>query len=226
MARSAIHSVVQPALIPAGARASRDEDDRARWLADLAGPDQIADSAIRLLREEGGGDLTEPLRLGRMPEDIALEMGGFGQKMVLVGMVAVTVRLQAIKRVRRDRMINAVPHGGGTASLGPGSGMVAVSFQNRGSGISESLMAGGIEALFRVDPGRQKVQRGSGPGLAIAREVLAHFGGALAIRTRRGGGLQHEITLPTLIAWPRHNSRFARPVCEGAGFHRAAFGKS
>lgn len=161
-----------------------------------------------------------------MPEDIALEMGGFGQKMVLVGMVAVTVRLQAIKRARHHRMINAATHGGGTASLGPGGGMAAFTFQNRGSGISESLIAGGIESFFRVDPGRQKLPPGSGPGPVIAREILEHFWRCTEHprpqewwAATRNHPVHIDCPAPTQLP-------FRAPVCEGAGFHRAAFGKS
>ncbi|MBJ2149550.1 ATP-binding protein [Paracoccus sp. IB05] len=136
-------------------------------------------------------------------EEAALEMGGIGLQMILAGMMPVMVSAGplALKRALRNLMTNAATHGGGgTVSLGPEGAMTVATIQHHGPGIPESLIDRVFEPFFRVDPGRQKVQPGAGPGLAIAFEILSRFGGAIAIRNRMGGGMEQEITLPILTA--------------------------
>ncbi|TIX52243.1 MAG: two-component sensor histidine kinase, partial [Mesorhizobium sp.] len=46
------------------------EEDREKWLSDLDELDRIADSAIRLVREEVNQDAVEPVALDTLVRDI------------------------------------------------------------------------------------------------------------------------------------------------------------
>ncbi|WP_112313158.1 ATP-binding protein [Pseudogemmobacter bohemicus] len=176
-----------------------DDEERARWLADLEELDQIADSAIRLVREEAGGDLAEPLRLDQMVQTIAGEMTEIGQEMRLdpAPPLTVTAAPLALKRALRNLMANAATHGGGgTVSLQSDGPQAVITIRDLGPGIPGPLIDRVFEPFFRVDPARQKGIPGAGLGLAIAREILARFGGSLAIRNHPDGGLEQVITLP------------------------------
>lgn len=178
-----------------------DDTERAKWLADLEELDQIADSAIRLVREEAGGDTAEPLRLDLLLRDTCAELAEIGQEITLESgePVMVTAGPLALKRALRNLMVNAATHGGGGAIVLTKEAVVArITLSDEGPGIPDALIGRVFEPFFRVDPARQKAVPGAGLGLAIAREILGRFGGSLQIRNRPGGGLEQEITLPIL----------------------------
>ena len=176
-----------------------DDADRAKWLADLEELDQIADSAIRLVREEAGGDAAEPLRLDLLLAEITGEMAETGQHMALEAPAPVTITAGplALKRALRNLMVNAATHGGGGETrLSQDGGFTRITIRDHGPGIPPDLIDRVFEPFFRVDPARQKAIPGAGLGLAIAREILGRFGGSLTIRNHPDGGLVQDITLP------------------------------
>ena len=60
-----------------------DDEDRATWLKDLDELDRIADSAIRLVREEVSSDPREPVDLGGLLREIVAELGDLGMPVAL-----------------------------------------------------------------------------------------------------------------------------------------------
>ncbi len=178
-----------------------EDEERAKWLSDLEELDQIADSAIRLVREEAGGDAVEPLRLDRMLGDVSAELAEIGQQMpvILADPAEVNAAPLALKRALRNLITNAATHGGGgEIRLKHQGGKAVITLRDHGPGIPEALIDRVFEPFFRVDPARQKQLPGAGLGLAIAREILGRFGGTLVIRNHPEGGLVQEITLPLI----------------------------
>lgn len=175
-----------------------DETERAKWLADLEELDLIADSAIRLVREEvGAGDL-QPLRLDRLLAEIAGELQDLGLPIALAPLPEVTVAAgpMALKRALRNLISNAATHGGGAqVSLTTGNGQAVIRILDDGPGIPEELLSRVFEPFFRVDQARRKMFPGAGLGLAIAREIVERLGGAITIRNRQSGGLEQLCSL-------------------------------
>lgn len=93
-----------------------DEDEREKWLADLAELDSIADSAIRLVREEAQeqDEAVSELRLDRLLDDIAGELAALGYAVSRGDLPALSMRAAplALKRALRNLIINAATHGG------------------------------------------------------------------------------------------------------------------
>jgi signal transduction histidine kinase len=179
------------------------EEEREAWLKDLDELDRIADSAIRLVREEVEGDDAEPLRLDRLVETISTELAEQGLPVTLLRAEPASVKAGplALKRALRNLVINAATHGKGAevtldAARGEGEGEARITIIDRGPGIPPDLLARVFEPFFRVDPARRQTVPGAGLGLAIAKEIVDRTGGRIEIANRPEGGLVQTVTLP------------------------------
>lgn len=177
-----------------------DETEREKWFADLEELDAIADSAIRLVREEAGGDSRETVRLGVLVHEIVDELGHLGYKVSPPALVALPVAAGplALKRALRNLVINAATHGGGaTIELAREGGEAVVRIRDKGPGIPDELIAHVFEPFFRVDAARRKTMPGAGLGLAIAKEIIERFGGTITIANgEKPKGLIQTVRLP------------------------------
>ena len=176
------------------------EEERQAWRSDLEELGQIADSAIRLVREEAGGDgEVEPLEVAELVAEVAAELEQSGLPVTVDALAAGQVRAgkMAIKRSLRNLMVNAAIHGGGgrVSLVAEGNG-VSIVIEDDGPGIPENLIDQAFEPFFRVDPARNKSVPGAGLGLAIAREIIERFGGTVRLENRRPHGLRQVVWLP------------------------------
>lgn len=176
-----------------------DEAEREKWLSDLHELDQIADSAIRLVREEVGADGSEPIRLDRLLSEITQELRSLGQSVTLADTSPATVLAGpiALKRALRNLIANAATHGGGAqVVLARQDDRAVIRILDSGPGIPPELLDRVFEPFFRVDQARRKSLPGAGLGLAIAREIVERLGGSITIRNRDAGGLEQVCSLP------------------------------
>lgn len=175
-----------------------DDEEREKWLADLEELDLIADSAIRLVREEASRDEPEPLRLDLLLHETATEMEELRYPVHLGDLTEVTVRAGplALKRALRNLMVNAATHGGGAEILLEiRREMAVVTITDEGPGIPEELIGQVFEPFFRIDPARRKTIPGAGLGLAIAREIVERYGGKICIANMPHRGLKQQVHL-------------------------------
>lgn len=175
-----------------------EEDERAAWLSDIDELEAIADSAIRLVREEGAGEDRLAVPLDTMLRECIGELGDAGLVIAPGGIAPVSVEAGplALRRALRNLMINAATHGGGgRVRLEAGPSLVQVVIEDDGPGIPEDLLDQVFEPFFRANPGRTQTVKGAGLGLAIAREIIERFGGSITIRNRPEGGLEQVVTL-------------------------------
>lgn len=177
-----------------------DEAEREKWFSDLEELDAIADSAIRLVKEEVGGDKLETVRLGTLVHEIVDELLQLGYKVALPSRVSlpVVVGPLAVKRALRNLIINAATHGrGAKIDLAHEGEQAVVRIRDEGPGIPEELIDHVFEPFFRVDVARRKTMPGAGLGLAIAREIIERFGGTITIaNSNKPRGLVQTIKLP------------------------------
>lgn len=180
-----------------------DEEERAQWLSDLAELDRIADSAIRLVREEVEGGPLETVRIDRLAADVAMELKEIGLDVALLAAVPAYVagRPLSLKRAVRNLAVNAATHGGGARlAVSADAERVVLVIEDDGPGIPEALMGQVFEPFFRVDPARQVKIPGAGLGFAIANEIIARHSGRLTLSNRPGGGLLQRVELPAAEA--------------------------
>ncbi|WP_108660918.1 sensor histidine kinase [Acuticoccus kandeliae] len=175
------------------------DDERDKWLADLAELDAIADSAILLVREEAGHSRVEAVDLSRSLARIANELCELGHAVALARVDGAQVRAApvALKRALRNLMVNAATHGGGaTVSLETSRTEAIVTICDEGPGIPPALIDQVFEPFFRARHARSKAIPGAGLGLAIAREIIERAGGTIVVRNRTPHGLEQVVRLP------------------------------
>lgn len=177
------------------------DEDREVWLKDLSELDRIADSAIRLVREEVDPSPGEAIALGPMVCEIAAELREIGRIVEDVDPgkepLSAAARPFALKRALRNLIDNAALHGGGAhVSLRRGDAEAVIVIADDGPGIPEAVIGRAFEPFFRVDPGRRQFKPGAGLGLAIAKEIIDGAGGSISIVNRPGGGLEQTVRLP------------------------------
>ena len=176
-----------------------DDEEREKWLADLAELDAIADSAIRLVRDQVAPADAQDLRLDRLVEDVAGELRALGYAVAVGALAPVTVTADplSLKRAVRNLVINAATHGkAARVGLSQGGGQACLVIEDEGPGIPEPLMERAFEPFFRVDEARRKAIPGAGLGMAIARQIIDHLGGEVVLENMASKGLRQRVLLP------------------------------
>lgn len=177
-----------------------DDTDREKWLADLAELDTIADSAIRLVRDEVSAEPAQNLRLDALLSQITAELATQGYGATLAGpLTPARIRAEpiALTRALRNLIINAATHGrGAEISLMPQGGWAEICILDHGPGIPDALLERAFEPFFRVDPARRKSPEGAGLGMAIARQSIERLGGRITLENRAPSGLIQRVRLP------------------------------
>jgi signal transduction histidine kinase len=176
-----------------------DEEERARWLADLDELERIADSAILLVREESGKAPPELIQLDDLVSSIGAELRD--QKLDVTETTAGPVKVRAsrltLNRALRNLIINAATHGvRAHVKVGGSNGTARIVIEDEGPGIPHDLIDQVFEPFFRADPARRQDIRGAGLGLTIAREIIQRAGGTVVISNRAEGGLRQIVELP------------------------------
>lgn len=172
------------------------DEERDKWLHDLDELDRIADSAIRLVREEVDQDAVEPVDLGQVVRDLETEMISLGHAVSIGHLDKVFVRAGALglRRALRNLIVNAATHGMGCGvSLSATEGQAVLTIADHGPGIPAELLNKAFEPFFRVDLGRRQSVPGAGLGLAIAKEIIERYGGTITLENRSGGGLSQKV---------------------------------
>lgn len=177
--------------------------DRAHWLDDIAELELIAESAIRLVREEGAGEDQSPVALDLLVQETVAQLADADLPVSVERLdpVTVTAGPLALRRALRNLITNAATHGGGGAvSLAIEDDRARLVIDDRGPGIPAELISRVFEPFFRADPARGQPIKGAGLGLAIAREIIERFGGTIEISNRAEGGLRQVVTMPVAQA--------------------------
>ncbi|WP_027160789.1 ATP-binding protein [Mesorhizobium sp. WSM1293] len=172
------------------------DDERDKWLHDLDELDRIADSAIRLVREEANQDAVEAVDLAKTVRDIEAEMVSLGHAVSIGHLEKVCVRAGALglRRALRNLIVNAATHGKACRiDLAAVDNRAVLTISDHGPGIPPELLNKAFEPFFRVDPGRLQSIPGAGLGLAIAKEIIERYGGTVTLENRRGGGLEQTV---------------------------------
>lgn len=179
------------------------DSDRAGWLDDIAELEAIADSAIHLVKEEGAGEDQGPVALDALVRETASQLAATDLPVSIdqLDPVIVTAGPLALRRALRNLFTNAATHGGGGhVSLSIVNQRARLVIEDTGPGIPEELIPRVFEPFFRADPARGQPIKGAGLGLAIAREIIERFGGAIEISNRPEGGLRQVVTMPVVPA--------------------------
>jgi two-component system, OmpR family, phosphate regulon sensor histidine kinase PhoR len=125
----------------------------------------------------------------QLPESVSLE---------LVPTVNAAGDADRIQQVLVNLLDNAVKYGGGspvTVRVDPVDGVVRLSVQDEGPGLSPAEQARVFEKFYRAGPQLTRTG-GTGLGLYISRELARRMGGRLDVRSEVGAGTTFVLELP------------------------------
>jgi len=83
---------------------------------------------------------------------------------------------------------------------GPGSDTATITVSDQGPGVPQESLGSLFEPFYRVGDARDRASGGTGLGLSISDRAVRAHGGSIRARNKSEGGLEVEITLPTLQA--------------------------
>lgn len=175
----------------------QNDEERHKWLADLEELDRIADSAIRLVREEISNDSLEQVRLDSIVKDIVTELKAIDMNVKSGELEPATISAGplAVTRALRNLLINAATHGqSAMVTVTHLGNRAVVRIIDTGPGIPEERLDQVFEPFFRIDIARQKSFPGAGLGMAIAREIVNRFDGEIIVRNRQPKGLEQVVS--------------------------------
>jgi len=177
------------------------DEEREKWNRDIDEMMHIADSAIRLVREEADTQSHQRLDLDELVSDLCEELREIGHDITIERMEPVRVRggYHSLKRAAGNLIVNACTHGGSaTVSLREERGQAVLDIRDDGPGIPEEMIGRAFEPFFRATPARHKSVPGAGLGLAIVKEIVTRHGGTVTLANRREGGLLQTVSIPAL----------------------------
>src|SRR5919206_533424 len=128
----------------------------------------------------------------QVPESVALEVEAGPEVVNAAG------DADRIQQVLVNLLDNAVKYGDGspvTVRVDPANGVVRLSVQDRGPGLSPAEQARVFEKFYRAGPQLTRTG-GTGLGLYISRELARRMGGRLDVRSEPGVGATFVLELP------------------------------
>ncbi len=81
---------------------------------------------------------------------------------------------------------------------GPGPDTTTLTVTDQGPGVPPEALGSLFDPFYRVSDARDRASGGTGLGLSISDRAVRAHGGTIRARNRAEGGLEVEITLPTL----------------------------
>jgi signal transduction histidine kinase len=167
--------------------------------ADLAQMEAMLVSTLAFAKADSTPEARTPLDLASLLQSICDDWVDTGRVAQYQGPDRGLIEGQptALRRAFTNLIENATLYGQEvevTLAVVPPEVTVAIS--DRGPGIPEEMREQVFEPFFRLEPSRNRDTGGTGLGLAVARTVIRRHGGGITLRSREGGGLVVEVTLP------------------------------
>jgi two-component system, OmpR family, osmolarity sensor histidine kinase EnvZ len=107
----------------------------------------------------------------------------------------------ALARVVGNLIDNALKYGReADVRVVAGASAVEIMVDDHGPGVPADERERIFEPFLRLDPSRNRERGGAGLGLAIARQLIQRYGGAIAVEDRPGGGARFRVSLPLAAA--------------------------
>ena len=104
-------------------------------------------------------------------------------------------RILALKRAISNLIDNAVKYGEkADVNLSADENTVVIKISDQGPGIPDTEMENVFSPFYRLD--RARTTRGTGLGMAVARDIIRAQGGEITLYNRQPNGLTAVVTLP------------------------------
>ncbi|ADG74195.1 integral membrane sensor signal transduction histidine kinase [Cellulomonas flavigena DSM 20109] len=162
----------------------------------------LVDDLLVLARVGSAGVVPGPVDLAAVAADavasVAADADARGVRVQVVGAAHGTGTADAVERVVRNLVANAVRHAASTVDVcaGTAAGRARVVVDDDGHGIAPGDRERVFARFVRLDEARERDAGGAGLGLAIAREVARELGGDVRIEDAPRGGARAVLDLP------------------------------
>jgi len=179
-----------------------DADARQRMLSTIDEIQAMTEAMIALARGEATVEETRTVDLNALLGSLCDDMADLGQPVEHVeGMkTAYRCRPDGLRRAIRNVIENAVRYGEfAHVSIGGTPSSIDIVVQDHGPGIPDDMKEKVFDPFFRLESSRSRETGGVGLGLSIARAIIRHHGGDIAL-SANDPGLKVVISLPRVEA--------------------------
>jgi signal transduction histidine kinase len=116
-----------------------------------------------------------------------------------------TVDVDRFRQVLRNLVENALRHGSPSGRVvvrvcdgeqAEAAGMIQCEVQDDGPGVAPEHLERVFDRFHRTDPARGRATGGAGLGLAISRQLVLAWGGAIGVESQPGQGARFWFTVP------------------------------
>ncbi|HEY7644670.1 MAG TPA: HAMP domain-containing sensor histidine kinase, partial [Hyphomicrobiales bacterium] len=173
--------------------------ERERMLATIAEMDSMVGATLQFARDEAKTELRRPTDITTLVQSVVDDMAEAGLPVAMepASSIVLECRPDALKRVLRNLIDNAVKHGkAAKVAIHAEPDSIEIVIDDEGPGIPEQELTRVFEPFYRVEPSRSPETGGIGLGLAIALSIVQAHGGELKLVNRPEGGLRAKVSLP------------------------------
>ena len=177
-----------------------DPEVQQKMLATIDEIQTMTESALAFAKEEGTVENTRAMNISALVESICDDMEELGQDVKFLESEKIVYRCRpdALRRAFRNLIENAVRYGSrARVSVGKRTEGIDVIIEDDGPGIPEGAFEDVFAPFFRLEQSRNRETGGVGLGLSIARAIVHHHGGEIAL-FNTGSGLRVMVTLPAV----------------------------
>lgn len=176
----------------------KDSPQYEKMLQDLAEMEQMINSILSFSRDYIRAEPVELLDLNALVETLCNNMTDAGHEVQFHGTesrLPFYGRLTALKRALSNLIENAIKYGDiAEVSVQKSEDLIQINISDHGPGIPVHEFENVFAPFYRVDKSRNK-QRGSGLGLAVARDIIRAHGGDITLINRQPKGLTVMVVL-------------------------------
>jgi signal transduction histidine kinase len=175
-----------------------DAEEREKMLATIAEVQKMTEATLAFAREEATAEGTRAVDLPALVESLCDDLAELGRDVTFIEGPKISYRCRpdALRRAVRNLVENAVRYGERArvhvARAGDG---VEIVIEDDGPGIPDGAAEQVFAPFFRIENSRNPETGGVGLGLSIARTIVRHHGGDIAL-ANQPKGLRATISLP------------------------------
>ena len=182
-----------------------DDEQRARFEADLKEMETMVTQTLEFMRGLGGNEPRRPLDVMALLESLQSDQEAFARVLRIEGQPGAPFVGVAslLKRALGNLIDNAVLYGGhATVRIEDSAARLVLHVLDEGPGVAEAELERVFEPFYRLETSRSRATGGTGLGLGIARNIARAHGGDVVLRNRPEGGLDAVMSLPRGTAQP------------------------
>jgi signal transduction histidine kinase len=181
-----------------------DDDVREKMLSTIAEIQTMTEATLAFAREDATAENTRTVDLSALVESLCDDLAELGYDISFSEgqKISYSCRPDALRRACRNLVENAIRYGErARVSVERRADSIEIIVSDDGPGIPDTAKEQVFTPFFRMESSRNRETGGVGLGLSIARSIVRHHGGDIALINQEKG-LHAAISLPALDSGP------------------------